>query len=258
MIVIMVIISIIKITFQDNGNPHRDKKLNWKKVYHEIVVYDELIELLQALHQQHSGKGYDRRSMEIFERKQGRIFLEEMGKSGARNFAGIPDNILNRETALIAQLAELRKDRADESAKPEKDRNMTRIRELEQQIEAVKNEQWKLQAQIKTDYPEYHALKYPRPVSLKELQKTVLQPGEMMLIYGVMKEKTSLWVVGRDHFSLHAIEIGEQDLAEKVEAYRNLGIVLSSRHLRGIFIQPTPQAKKEIPERWPIFLRRRC
>ncbi len=54
-----------------------------------LYVYDELIALLQSLHPNHPKKGYDRKAIETFERKQGRVLLEEMGQSGARRFSGL-------------------------------------------------------------------------------------------------------------------------------------------------------------------------
>jgi tetratricopeptide (TPR) repeat protein len=60
----------------------------------KLYVYDELIALLQSLHPNHPKKGYDRKAIETFERKQGRVFLEEMGQSGARRFSGITQEII--------------------------------------------------------------------------------------------------------------------------------------------------------------------
>lgn len=229
----------------------KDVKTSYMK--NKIYLYNQFIELLLNLHQNHPDQEYDCKAIEIFERKQGRIFLEEMGKSGAKNFASIPDRILDKEKELDARLVLLQKHRADEGSKPEKDRNMKRIRELETQIEAVKAEQQQLQEEIKTDYPDYYALKYPKPVSLKELQKNVLRPSEMMLIYSVMEGSTCLWAISKDHFALHPLETNEKDLVEKVEIYRNLGIAPSGRDLRGKVIHLKTQEKYEIPDLYALL-----
>ncbi|HDN25777.1 MAG TPA: tetratricopeptide repeat protein, partial [Thioploca sp.] len=42
----------------------------------KLIIYDKLIALLQSLHQKQPEKGYDRSAIEIFERKQGRVFFE--------------------------------------------------------------------------------------------------------------------------------------------------------------------------------------
>jgi hypothetical protein len=42
----------------------------------KLQIYDKLIKLLQSQHLNHPHKHYDRKALEIFERKQGRVFLE--------------------------------------------------------------------------------------------------------------------------------------------------------------------------------------
>ncbi|MCP4344235.1 MAG: tetratricopeptide repeat protein [Desulfobacterales bacterium] len=186
----------------------------------KLYVYDELIELLQNIHKKQLDREYDRKSLDIFERKQGRIFLEEMGKAGARNFAGIPDVVLEKENSLVGKLTALQSNRIKEGSKPEKDRDMKRIRELERQIEEVKAEQQKLQKTIKTKYPDYYALKYPKPIALKDIQKHVLKSGEVMMVYGVMEKVTCLWVISKNDFSIVKLEISESDLHEEIENFR--------------------------------------
>ncbi len=74
----------------------------------KIFVYDELIELYQKMHAEDPSKGYDKKALEIFERKQGRVFLEEMGKSGARDFAGLPGAVKDSETDLENRMEKAR------------------------------------------------------------------------------------------------------------------------------------------------------
>ena len=69
------------------GITEKEHKISFMR--DKLYIYDELIALLQSLHPKHPKKGYDRKAIEIFERKQGRVFLEEMGQSGARRFSGL-------------------------------------------------------------------------------------------------------------------------------------------------------------------------
>ena len=173
------------------GLTEKEDKLSFMQ--NKLYVYDELISLLQDLHQKHPDKGYDRKALEIFERKQGRMFLEEMGQSGARNFAGIPAELLDKELDLENQLEQTCKQLVDHRSKPITEQNKELLQELEQRETTLQAEQTALQAQIKTDYPDYYALRYPKPVTLTDLQQKVLQPGEFLLIYHVMKDATLLW-----------------------------------------------------------------
>ena len=186
----------------------------------KLGIYDEFIELLGTLHHKFPGKGYDRKSFEIFERKQGRVFLEEMGKSGARYFAGLPKTLSKRETELEKQLAKIQAEIANEQRKPSRFWERERINSLKASQAKLMTEKEKLVQEIKVNYPDYHALKYPKPVSMAELQKTVLQPGEAMLLFGVSEKQSHLWVVTQNGFGLFPLADGETSLQDKVEAFR--------------------------------------
>jgi CHAT domain-containing protein/Flp pilus assembly protein TadD len=161
----------------------------------KLFVYDELIDLLRRLHDKDPGRGHDRKSLEIFERKQGRLFLEEMGLSGARTFAGLPEEVRAEELALENSLAALQS----------------------------------LQARLAREHPDYYALKYPRPAGVAEIQEQVLRPGEVLLVYGVMEQGACLWVVGPQDFALLTLNVGEKALADRIQAFnRDIQAVLAA------------------------------
>lgn len=179
----------------------------------KLYVYDELIALLQSLHFKYPKKGYDRQALEIFERKQGRVFLEEMAKSGARRFAGISPQILKNEEELNQKLKQAQANLNQQRAKPFDQQNSKQIEKQIQELAILKKEQTELITQIKTKYPKYYALKYPKPVDLATLQNQILQPGEMMLVYGILsadenknrESTTILWVIGKQQFQMFII-----------------------------------------------------
>jgi tetratricopeptide (TPR) repeat protein len=142
----------------------------------KLYVYDELIAFLQSLHPAQPKKGYARKAFETFERKQGRLFLEEMGQSGARRFAGLDNEILEAEQALTLKLQQA------QSLSPQK---RTALEQAEVQLEA----------RIKTEYPKYYALKYPQPVDLATLQNQVLQKGEVTQLFSpfLLKPSKKCW-----------------------------------------------------------------
>ena len=111
-------------------------------------------------------------------------------------------------------------------AQPFDKRDNTQIETLTQQLETLENEQRAFTTRIQKEYPKYYALKYPQPVKLATLQNQVLQEGEMLLIYGVLEgdedieSKTMLWVIGKNQFQMLTLDISEEELQAKVEAFR--------------------------------------
>ncbi|MCP4396508.1 MAG: CHAT domain-containing protein [bacterium] len=209
------------------GLTEKDYKLSF--IQDKLYVYDELIDLLYTLHQQHSDRGYDRKALEIFERKQGRIFLEEMGRSGARLFAGLPETLARKELEIERQLAQARDRLSNERAVEIAKQNKKLLNELEEQENTLLSEQTALQEQLQHNYPDYYALKYPEPVPLTTLQQEVLHSDELMLVYSVMKEKTILWSIcsnpdlslpGEDCLQMYSLAVGEQELQKRVNEFR--------------------------------------
>ncbi len=199
----------------------------------------------QRLHQQYPDKGYDHKSFEIFERKQGRVFLEEMGKSGARFFAGVPESLLHHERELETQLAQTRKQIAEKYAEVLTAPEQEHIKKLQQQNDTLKTEQKNLQTEIKRDYPDYYALKYPKPARFSELQQSVLQSGEVLMIYNVMKDHTALWVITPEAMQIYTLPVGEQVLQEKIANLRET-MMDDWAVIRGLSLpdKKTPQSEK--------------
>jgi len=186
----------------------------------KLRIYDELIELLEKEHQKQPSMGYDRKSLEIFERKQGRMILEEVGNSGAKHFAGLPERITAKESELDENIDELQTSLSYERSIPAYPHKLDQMRSLEENIRQVKEAQRALKEEIKTSFPDYYAIKYPQPATLPELQKNVLNPGELILVYGVMENFTCLWEIGKDSFAFYRIADGEAALNKKVKQFR--------------------------------------
>ncbi len=222
----------------------------------KIYIYDELIELLAERHRLDPGAGYGRKALEVFERKQGRLFLEEMGRSGARNFAGIPEEILEKENDLIRERAGVRDALTQERSRPLETMNPERVRRLEAELDDVLDAQAALEAKIREEYPDYHAMKYPKPVDIETLQAEVLRPGEIILAYDIRTNTASAWVVSRTHFSMHPIKARRFQMEDMVAQFRDYGIQLKSKELRGIKVRFKPPKKvqpSEPPDLYPIL-----
>lgn len=210
----------------------------------KLFVYDQFITLLQTLHEQHPNQGYDRKALEIFERKQGRLFLEQIGKSGAQRFARLPANLTQKEQRLIHQVSHTQAELVQARNQPFIEQDHQRINTLIRQLDKLNAKQQALQADIKAKYPAYYALKYPEPASVATLQNQVLQAGELILVYGIMENSTALWVIGPHQFTMLTIPAGEDELTEDVAYMRD--VILN--RLPEIIDEGYPLYEKLIPE----------
>src|SRR5271166_5944213 len=64
----------------------------------KLSLYDDFIQYLWQLNARFPGKGYDRQALQILERKQAREALEQIGRSAARQFAGVPESVVTSDT----------------------------------------------------------------------------------------------------------------------------------------------------------------
>jgi tetratricopeptide (TPR) repeat protein len=197
------------------GLTEKEHKLSFMQ--NKLSVYEEFLEFLQIFHQAQPNKHYDRKALEIFERKQSRIFLKEMGESGARRFAGIPEEISQVDQEFEQQIATIRKSRTEALAQG---KNAEPHRK---QLEKLQAKQADFEKTLKTDYPAYYAIKYPKTATLETLQKDVLQTDELMLIYNVREKATDLWVVSKEHFAWFTVPLTEEQVQQKITAFRDVG-----------------------------------
>lgn len=186
------------------------------------AVYDDAVTFLWTLHAKEPDLGHDRKAFEVYERKQGRAFLEEIGRSGVRNFAGLSADLLRREDELQGRIDVLQESlaaaRNTKSHKP----GGEALEALQKRLAQAREARDGLNREIAAKHPDYAALKNPKPVGLSELQSAVLKPGQAMLAYAVLGESTYLWAISKDKAAFLPLGIGRKALAAKVEAFRNL------------------------------------
>ncbi len=198
-----------------------DKTSQTTFIQGKLIVYDELIALYRNLHRRYPNEGFDLKALQIFERKQGRVFLEEIGKSGARRFRGLPEDVQQREVELDRLLqrtrGELVYQRSQGRSAPD----------LERKLDELRTEEHALRQKLQNKYPDYFALKYPLPASVQTLQ-SLLATNEVLLVYHVMPEDTFVWLITSDGHWFHELGLGQKDLEQRVNDLRGITEVLIS------------------------------
>lgn len=183
----------------------------------KYTVYDDYIELLEHLHWQHQDKDYDRRALEIFERKQARLMLDQVFASDAHQFKGVPEALLRREQELHAKLNSL-----EFQATPYAHAAPYDAVTSANQKARLSTQIAQLDLELARDFPRYHALRHPKPVTVEQLQQKLLNDGEFLLIYHVAKSRSLLWVVGRTRMQLFRLSPGIKALSKVVQQARSL------------------------------------
>jgi len=157
-------------------------------------MYEFYIDLLMRMNQQTPNAGYDDQALQVSERARARSLLEMLAESNVNFREGVDAKLLAQEHDL-AQLLNAKSQRMLELSGPEAEvqRNALKkeIGDLEQQYSQV-------EVKIRSSSPRYAEITEPQPLSVKEIQRDVLDSGTMLLEYSLGGERSYVWAVTSD------------------------------------------------------------
>jgi len=173
--------------------------------------YEYYVDLLMASAREEPLAGYAALAFQASERARARSLLDSLAEAGVEIRRGIDPDLLERERMLKRNLnaqAHL------QEGIPVDDEDERKAVSQEIDRLALKYEQ--LQALIRSQSPQYAVLTQPRPLSLNQVQKNLLDEDTILLEYALGDERSYLWVVSKTDFECHDLpprsQIQEQAL----------------------------------------------
>lgn len=187
--------------------------------YHELQMT-----VLARLHKQRPHDGFSARALESAERARARTLLESLTESGVDLRAGADDELLRREQRVrkaFDNWAQRMRNANNDSSAGAQQQFANEYRELEERYQQI-------QAEIRSRSPQYAALARPQPLSLREIQKDVLDRDTVLLEYALGESRSFVWVVSHDAHVLQELPARAEieGLAQRV--YERLIARLSS------------------------------
>jgi CHAT domain-containing protein len=144
-----------------------------------------------------------------------RVFLDVISQRYGGGTLRLPQELSRQEDELTNRIASLYK---QQEAVFKKD-NRERYKEIEEELEGLKEEQQKFITSLRMKYPEYASLRYPRPMGLDEI---ALRDDELLLEYEVTDKETMALLVGKGRIlKAISIPISRDSLTELVKRYRS-------------------------------------
>ena len=170
-----------------------------------IGVYEETIDLLYELHISDPGAGFDRRAFAFAQRAKARSFLDILTEAEIDlRFRADPE-FQRREQDILARLGAL--DEEGDGALPEVSTgNRDEITRLEEELKL-------LEIEIREADPRYGEIRYPRPVTAGDMQRGVLEDGELLLEYCLGKDASYVWAVTPASFRF--LRLPEREAVER-------------------------------------------
>lgn len=162
--------------------------------FSSIQKYYELhIDVLMRLYAQTKDKQYEARALGFSERARVRALLDTLIEADAKIREGVDaPELLRQEEALQRRLSTLA-----QSAMLASRHTQTQAETQAQNINSLLKQYGELEARIREKSPRYASLVYPEPVTLKDIQTSILDDDQMLLEYALGEERSYLWAVTR-------------------------------------------------------------
>lgn len=179
--------------------------------------YELKIDLLMQLHQQQPNQGYDALALQTSENSRARVLTELLTEANLNIREGVDPNLLAEEKRLNQQLSAKEKQRQDLVSASY---NQSDLDKIKAEIDGILKQLSELETKIRQNSPTYANLKYPQALSLAEIQE-LLDEDTLLLEYALGKERSYLFLVGKNSFQVHQIPADAQ-IDSAIEAYLEL------------------------------------
>jgi len=172
---------------------------------HASVVLHEAIEAAYQLYLHTGNEQYAALIFSFSQRSKAAALSLALMESNARRFAGVPDQILERERVLRADLAHW-ETKLEKASKSHSDSDPA-VTPYEEKVFNLRSELRVLLQDIETRFPTYHKLIYNRNMPTVEQVQEKLNEDTAVLDYVLTDRMLLVSCLTRDHFDLAAVEL---------------------------------------------------
>jgi len=177
-----------------------------------LEAYQNMIDLLVALHKSEPEKAYNLEAFNYLERAKARAFLDSLEVSTVSISQGIDFRLLNQETEIMNDISKLyTKLLYPELTLEQKNDIYNEIKRCEDKLESLKNE-------IRLTSPAYANLKYPKPITLNEAQGKLPDSNTAFFAYCIGTENSYAFVISKKNLKIFPIA-SRKEIKKQVSEY---------------------------------------
>lgn len=155
--------------------------------------YELYVDILMKLHQQHPTEALNTAAFNMSEKARARSLLESLNEARADIKQGVDPALLERERSLEQTLNA----KAERHAQLVAGKSSDEEQAVAHEIDRLTSEYDEVRTQIRSKSPRYAALTQPQPLSLNEIQQTVLDDNSLLLEYMLGDDRSYVWAVTR-------------------------------------------------------------
>jgi len=201
-----------------------------------------------------SGKSleYAAAAFRITEQSRARSLLDLLSETNAAVTEGLPPELLKRKQDNLDRQQEIAEALTGISLAADSEKK--KPSDLESDLEKLQTEFEEIENQIRTASPRYASLTAGKPLSLAEVQSSVLDDQTVLLEYNLGREASYLWTATKSAVSLYklparqvldklATDLRAQLIPSKLQR-RIVGIDVMADAQRGLGVSATPFAEE--------------
>ncbi|MEM9539068.1 MAG: tetratricopeptide repeat protein [Cyanobacteria bacterium P01_E01_bin.42] len=177
--------------------------------------YQFYLDLLMELHRQNPDRGYDARAFQASESSRARTLTEILTEAQFDLKADLPPTLLAEEKRLNQALSTAEQQRVELLQKSYSNDELAAITNA---IEQILQDLQDLEARIRRENPAYANLKYPKPLTLQQIQTQILDADTLLLEYALGEERSYLFAVSKDSFTAYELP-SRQEIETATERY---------------------------------------
>jgi len=174
-------------------------------------VYDQYEETVRFMLE---NKYYDK-GLKYAESMRSRVFLDRMAEGLVKLDKGLPLDLIEKRDNLVAKISILSKEMNEAAGKNDE----KKLKELRHQYQLIQDQFEELLIKIRLNNPLYASVRYPQPVSVKDLQKNVLETNELLLRYFISQNDVYVFLISKKDFNVITLDVKEKSINKIVSEY---------------------------------------
>lgn len=185
-----------------------------------LVAFERAIKTNKLLYSKNNDSQLLIRSFHLSEKSKSLLLIEALHETQAKQIAGIPDSLLQKEYDLRIDITYYDKKRQEKLNEGLLETD-TSVLTISSQLFDLNQAYDSLKTKFEKTYPDYYKLKYDfSTISVSEIQDSLLRKDQALLEYFVGDSSIFIFVVTKDDYQVHQVK-RDFPLQEWVEKLRD-------------------------------------
>ena len=164
--------------------------------------YQTRVAVLMALHRARPQAGLAAAAFDACEQARARALLDGLAEAGVDPRADVHPDLVRRQQALEREFDAwaVRQRRALDGPAP-----LGAAKRLSAEFRNLETRHAAIDAEIRSRSPRYAALVRPQPLTLRQVQQSVLDADSVLLEFALGEDRSVVWVVSRTSYTVHEL-----------------------------------------------------